>query len=42
MVYRRFGTIKAGIEKTQVQEAKDVKQVHDKSFAMAEIVKSRG
>ena len=32
---------KTGIEKTQVQEAKDVKQVHNKSFAMAEIVKSR-
>jgi hypothetical protein len=33
---------KTGIEKTQVQEAKDVKQVHNKSFAMAEIVKARG
>ncbi len=29
------------IEKTQVQEAKDVKQVHKKSFAIAEIVKAR-
>ena len=32
---------KTGIEKTQVQEAKDVKQVHDKSFAMAHIVRHR-
>ena len=32
---------KTGIKKTQVQEAKDVKQVHDKSFAMAEILRSR-
>ena len=32
---------KTGIEKTQVQEAKDVKQVHDKSFAMAHIARHR-
>ncbi len=31
---------KTGIEKTQVQEAKDVKQVHDKSFAMAYVVRN--
>ncbi|MBQ9270782.1 MAG: hypothetical protein IJ218_00755 [Alphaproteobacteria bacterium] len=29
------------LEKTQVQEAKNVKQVHKKSFAIAEIVKAR-
>ena len=33
---------KTGIEKTQARETKDVKQVHNKSFAMAEIAKSGG
>ena len=31
---------KTGIEKTQVQEAKDVKQVHNKSFAMSYMVRN--
>lgn len=34
-------TNKTGIEKTKVAETKDVKQVHNKSFAMADISKAR-
>lgn len=32
---------KTGIEKTQVNETKNIKQVHDKSFAMADVCRCR-
>ena len=32
---------KTGVEKTQESEAKDVKQVHAKAFAMASVAKYR-